>query len=263
MKLTVLGGAAACPNPGQGSSSYLLEIAGQRWLIDCGPDTISQLRRHAELDTIDAILISHVHSDHTLDLLPFRYGLRYMPGLERRRIPLWLPPGGIDFLDRVANAYSMGTEAADDFFSGVFDIRQYNPDEGLTLNGVSIHFFPTNHVVPCWAMRFESDEGVLVYLADTGPQDNLVDISRDADIFIGEGTFLDHEDVAETTDRPHLSAYEAGVIAREAGVRHFVFTHYWASLGPDRYIKAASEAFGGEVILAEPGTTVDLDNCTG
>lgn len=256
MRLTVLGGSAACPNPGQGSSSYLLEVAGQRWLLDCGPDTISELRKHAELDQIDQILISHVHADHTLDLVPYRYGLKYAPGIDRTCIPLWMPPDGSAFLRNVAAAFAAGTEGADDFFSEHFHVQEYDPDRTLTLNDVDIRFYRTNHPVPCWAMRIESSEGTLVYLADTGPQENLVEISRGADILICEGTFPDLEGIEGMTDRPHISADEAGAIAREAGARTFVLTHLWWTIGFERYLKSAEGEFGEGIVLAAPGVQV-------
>jgi ribonuclease BN (tRNA processing enzyme) len=256
MKVTVLGGAAACPNPGQGSSAYLVEIGGTTSLVDCGPNTISELRKHIELDDIDQILISHFHSDHTLDLVPYRYGLRYIPGMKPRRVPLWLPPNGHEFLSRVANAFAMGTEPADDFFDVVFDVRIYSAEEPLAIGSASVRFFQTNHPVPCWAMRFESTEGTLVYLADTGPQDNLVDIARNADILICEGTFLSESGDNMPDDRPHITACEAGEIGREAGVGELILTHYWASLGPDRYLADAESRFGRPVRLAHPGLVI-------
>jgi ribonuclease BN (tRNA processing enzyme) len=109
-------------------------------------------------------------------------------------------------------------------------------------------------------MRIESSDGLLVYMADTGPQDNLVDIARDADILICEGAYVDHAEVADVVERPHLSAYEAGTIAREAGARQLILTHYWASLGPENYVKAAEEGYQGKVTLAEPGVTLEVTN---
>src|SRR5579875_1707271 len=103
MKVTVLGGAAACPNPGQGCSSYLIEHGSSSLLLDCGPDTLSTLRQATDYRSIDAIIISHTHADHTLDLIPYRYGLRYEPAGERHRIPLWLPPDGSQFLEWLAS----------------------------------------------------------------------------------------------------------------------------------------------------------------
>jgi ribonuclease BN (tRNA processing enzyme) len=239
MRLTVLGGAAACPNPGQGSSAYLLDVAGQSFLLDCGPNTILELRKHREIDQVGTILISHVHSDHTLDLVPYRYGLKYIPGLSDRKIPLWMPPEGTAFLGRVANAFAMGTEGSDDFFDSLFEIHEYAHDGELSFDDVRVRLFRTNHPVPCWAMRVESSEGTLVYMADTGPQDNLVEIASGADILICEGTEVDHSKVDGIDERPHISAAEAGCIAREAGVGTFVLTHIWESLGPQNYVAAA------------------------
>lgn len=258
MRLTVLGGSAACPNPGQGSSSYLLEINDQRWLLDCGPDTLQELRKHAELDQIDQILISHVHADHTLDLIPMRYGLKYAPGIARNCVPLWMPPRGGEFLQRVSNAFAAGGESADDFFSSHFEINEYDPEQPLTIDGVTVRFYPTNHPVACWAMRIESSEGTLAYLADTGPQENLVEIARDADILICEGTFPDLEGLEGVSDRPHISADEAGAIARDSGAKQFILTHLWWTVGFDRYLASARREYDGEIIMAAPGVQVTV-----
>ncbi|MFW6075443.1 MAG: MBL fold metallo-hydrolase [Chloroflexota bacterium] len=258
MRLTVLGGSAACPNPGQGSSSYLLEVNGKRWLLDCGPDTLSELRKHVELDQIDQILISHVHADHTLDLIPYRYGLKYAPGIERVCIPLGMPPDGTDFLRRVSTAFAAGAEPADTFFSEHFEVTEYDPDQPLTLDDATVRFFRTNHPVPCWAMRIESDEGTLVYLADTGPQDDLVHIARDADILICEGTMLDAVGVENMIERPHISAEEAGRIARDSGAGIFVLTHLWWTIGFERYLESAHREYPGDIVLAAPGVQVSV-----
>ncbi len=259
MKLTVLGGAAACPNPGQGSAGYLLEFGGTTWLIDCGPNILQELRKHTELDRIDRILISHVHSDHTLDLVPFRYGLKYAPGMKLVRPVLSMPPGGRAFLNGVANAWAMGSEGTDGFFEDVFEIVEYDPTRELTAEQASVEFMRTNHPVPCWAMRIEHGGQSVVYLADTGPQDDLLHFSRNADILICEGTYPSHVDVVDMVDRPHLSAFEAGQLARDAEVRHFVLTHLWATAGLDRYREEAKSGAGRSVRLAEPGLTINLD----
>jgi ribonuclease BN (tRNA processing enzyme) len=258
MELTVLGGAAACPNPGQGSSSYLLRIEGGTWLLDCGPNTIQELRKHAELDEIEHIFISHVHSDHTLDLVPMRYGLKYAPGMKTVRPELHMPPQGRQFLDRVAHAFAMGTEGAEGFFDDVFHVSEYDPHAIMEFNGLTIRFHLTNHPVPCWAMRFESAEATLVYLADTGPQETLTAFAEGADILICEGTFPDLEEVADMVDRPHLSAFEAGEIARDARAKEFILTHLWSTPDPMHYLEAATEGYGGQVTLARPGVKASV-----
>jgi ribonuclease BN (tRNA processing enzyme) len=256
MEITVLGGAAACPNPGQGSSSYLVEIDGQHWLLDCGPNTIQELRRHIEIDQIRHILISHVHADHTVDLIPLRYGLKYAPAINATRPRLFMPPDGRAFLDRVASAFAMGTEGTNGFFDEEFQVNEYDPGTSLVLDSTEVSFLRTNHPVPCWAMRIETSGSSLVYLADSGPLDGLVRFAEGADILICEGTYPTNADAPDTDDRPHLSAFEAGQIARDAGVREFVLTHLWSTAGFDRYLDAATEAFGRQVTLARPGVRV-------
>jgi ribonuclease BN (tRNA processing enzyme) len=258
VKLTVLGGAAACPNPGQGSSSYVLEGRRTRLLLDCGPNTISELRRHVELNEIDAIIISHVHADHTLDLVPYRYGLKYMPGLASRTVDLWAPPDSAKFFERVACAFAMAGEGPETFFTDVFTVAEYSDETPLEIGEFRIEFFRTNHPVPCWAQRISSPDGLFVYLADSGPQANLVDIARGADIFVAEGTLIDTAGFPDDDHRLHITAFEAGSIAREAGVKHFVLTHLWSAIGFDRYCAEAKQGFGGDLVIAKPGLVVEI-----
>jgi ribonuclease BN (tRNA processing enzyme) len=254
MKLTVLGGSAACPGPGQGASSYLVEAQSQRWLLDCGPNTLLELRKHVEIEAVDGVIISHMHSDHTLDLVPLRYGLKYDPTVNLTRLPkLHLPPGGREQLNRLANAFAIGTEPAETFFEEVFAIDEYDPSSELRSGPVSVTFLLTNHPVACWAVRMSTPGGVLVYLADTGPMDGLVDFARNADILICEGTYPDAESAPDVPDRPHLTAAEAGAIGRASGARHLVLTHLWSTIGLDGYRVEASREFGRDVIVATPG----------
>src|SRR5688572_3773852 len=125
LSLTVIGGSAAWPNPGQGCSSYLLDNGQQQVLLDCGPDTLHELRKHIDYTDIDAVLISHCHADHILDLVPYRYGLVYGPKRPTRNIPLWLPPGGRQTFTELAEAFGGQGERTEEFWSTVFDIARY------------------------------------------------------------------------------------------------------------------------------------------
>lgn len=258
MQLTVLGGAAACPNPGQGSSAYLVEHDGTRLLLDCGPDTLSVLRAHTDFRAIDAVVISHIHSDHTIDLVPYRYGLKYGPGRVDRRIPLWLPPGGLDFLDRLAAAFAAGDEPPSPFFSEVFAAEEYDPAAARTLGPFTVRFQATRHYVPCWAIRVEAAGKALVYSADTGPSGDVVAFARDADLFVCEGTWLAGMVDVSDAKAGHLTAAKAGEMAAEAGAGRLLLTHMWEELGFERYREEAQRAFGHRVELARPGLVVEV-----
>lgn len=256
MRLTVLGGAAACPNPDQGCSSYLVESDGSQILLDCGSDTLSTLRSVTDFRSIGAIVISHTHSDHTLDLVPYRYGLKYAPGGPSHPIPLWMPPGGMHFLHGLAEAFATGTEESGSFFD-VFSAQEYEPNRPAEIGPFTIRFQRTRHFIPCWAIRLEVDGGSLVYLADTGTDEALIDFARDADLLICEGTHINLPTSEPPEPAGHLTARQAGEIAAAAGVHKLLLTHVWAELGFDRYRQEAESVFS-PVIIAQPKLVIEV-----
>lgn len=257
MRMTVLGGSAAWPNPGQGCSSYLFSTDGTRVVVDCGPATLIELRKHVDYHTIDAIVISHCHSDHMLDLVPYRYGLRYGPNRSVRRIPLWLPPGGPAFLARLAEALG-SSEGAATFWTDVFDVHEYDPRAKLDLNAMTVTFTPTQHYIDCYAMRLESRGGRrLFYSADTGSIDPLVDPARDCAVALIEATIDVHDD-GPVDLRGHITPEQAGELACRARVGHLVLTHLWSERPESALLAAVRTTYGGPVTIAKPGLTIDV-----
>lgn len=255
MEVTVLGGAAAAPNPGQGCAGFLIRSADDAVVLDLGPDTLSVLRQHIDYRAVSAVVISHLHSDHTLDLVPYRYGLKYGPGSPSSRIPLWLPPAGLDFLAAFAGVFAMG-EDAPSFFASVFAPCEYDPSSVLDACGLQIQFQETRHAIPCWAMRLEAAGSVLAYTADTASGPEIAGLARDADLLIAEATMPEGVDMGP---RPtHLTAGQAGKIAAEAGAKRLMLTHYWDELGPQTLLGEARAHFSGEVLLARPGLRVQV-----
>lgn len=253
----MLGGSAACPNPGDASSSYLIEQDEFKLVLDCGPGSVPVLRRYSRLRDVDAVMISHLHSDHTIDLVPFRYGLRYIPGGGGSRVPLWLPPGGRVFLDRLAHVFAVGPESEDTFFDTEFVASEFDPSMPLQVGPFQVSFTPTRHFIECWAMRFECDGRTLVYLADTNYMETLADFAREADVLICEATMP-----PPTPDDPksdgHLTGAEAGRLAQLADVRHLLLSHIWAENGLSLTGAQARSTFDGAITLAESGVRVDV-----
>lgn len=257
MQLVVLGGSAACPNPAQGCSGYLVSSAHTTLLLDCGPGTLPELLKHLSPNQLDNIIISHLHQDHIWDLIPLRYGLRYAPGLARRPMPLWLPPGGLDFLTSLQRVIALGNEPADDFFSAVFTMAEYDPSKSLSLGPMTIRFHSTRHWIPCWAMRIEEDQATLVYLADTGWSDDLIDFAHDADLLIVEITLTEQ---AEASAREgHLTPQQAGQLATLAQARQVLLTHYWMTPRLEEAVSLVQRVFSGPTLLARPGLTIAVN----
>lgn len=257
MKLTVLGGAAACPNPGQGCSSYLVEEGSASLLLDCGPDTLSVLREVADYRAIDAIIISHTHADHTLDLIPYRYGLRYELGEGRRKIPLWMPPGGTSFLERLAGALAHDDEESLEFFESTYQLSEYATDREYEIGPFRLRFMRTFHAIPCWAVRLEADGQSLTYLADSSFHQELIEFAKGSNIVVCEGTVL--ESLAGTSSelQTHMTAAQAGELASAAGVDQLILTHLWSALGFENYEAEARRHFGGTLHRAVPRLVVE------
>ena len=257
LTLTVLGGSAAWPNPGQGCSAYLVEDGNTSVLLDCGPNTLLELRKHVDYAALDAIVISHCHSDHVLDLVPYRYGLIYGPGDLNHRIPIWLPPGGRERMEMLGSAFDGQGEPYLSFWEPAFDLDEYDPVAVLTIGSLRISFAPTQHFIPCFAMRVEdSDNGALFYSSDTGSVQPLLGLVQGAGIVIAEATLEQHDDRPEA-ERGHMTPEDAGRLAAAAGAHSLVVTHLWSER-PDNVVeRTAAEHFDGRVLIAKPGLRVD------
>lgn len=254
-RMTVLGGSAAGVGTGMGCSGYYVERDGTRLVLDLGPNTLLELRKHTDFRMLDGIIISHLHLDHILDLFALRFTLAYTPHRAARRLPLWLPPGGAAMLDRTAQLFDEPVAEAT-WFSDLFAIEEYDPERYLTVGCATITFTPTIHYVPVWAMRLSGGEsGDLVYTADTGPAADLVDFCRDAEVLIAEATLL--EPGSEPWElRGHLTPEEAAELANATSAQTMVLTHIWEELDPQRFVDRAAAVYHGRLELARPGLTL-------
>lgn len=257
MRLTVLGGSAAGPNPGQGCSGYLVETRSSRIVLDLGPGTLPELRQHADYRALSGIVISHLHVDHVLDLVALRFALAYNPVGANRTVPLWMPPGGRSFLDGVGSAFAPEDDAAE-FFSAVFDISEYDPEQSLTVGDADITFAPTVHYIPCWGMNVRNGETgtSLAYTADTGPAADLSGIVTGATVLIADAG-NPSPDREPFEQRGHATAAEMATLAREHDVSTLVLAHLWQEFGFDRYESAARREYDGRIEIARPGLTIE------
>lgn len=259
MELTILGGSAATPNAGDASSGYLVSSGTTAILIDCGSGVVSKLRSCCDPRTLSGVIISHLHADHTLDLIALRYGLHYTPPGPGAAIPLYLPPGGSAFLARLAAVFALGNERASGFWDSVLAPREYGDylasGESLRIGDLAIRFAPMVHYIPVWALRIEevATGRVLTYSADTGPAAPLAEFAADSDLFLCEATLLQHSPGEAPAHRGHLTATEAGTIAATANVQRLVLTHLWAELGFEQYLADARTTFAGPIDVARSG----------
>ena len=204
MKLTLLGVYGPFPSAGKGCSSYLVEDGDTRILLDCGSGSLSRLRalRHGDL-SLDAIVLSHLHADHSGEIDLFRYMLEFgfgtaplpvlSPEIERLSYPVFRPVRVTD-----------GTEAK--------------------IGSLSLRFFAVRHAVPTVGVRITNGNGrSLFYTGDTGWFDGLADAAKNADLLLADACLVDGSN--EKALKNHMTVFEVVRLKNAAHCSRAVLTH--------------------------------------
>ncbi|MBM3666481.1 MAG: MBL fold metallo-hydrolase [Actinobacteria bacterium] len=254
VRVTVLGKSPSWQDAGGACSGYLLQQGDTNVLLDCGNGVFGKLRERISYTEIDAVLISHLHADHFLDLVPFSYALgnsllqQPVPvhshqGTDSPARPRLIAPAGAgQVFRRVVGAWGGETLIEDSFA-----LEEYAPGEEVTVGPIKAGFHPVPHFIDTFAVSLSSGESKVTYSADTRPGPEIVEIARDADLLIVEATLDSPEPEG---DRGHMTPAEAGEQARLAGAKRVVLTHISDELDPDWAREQASAAFGAPVELA-------------
>jgi ribonuclease BN (tRNA processing enzyme) len=254
MRLTVLGGSAASPNSGMGCAGLLVQTARARLVLDLGPGTLQELRRHTDFRTLDAVVVSHMHVDHVLDLLALRHALAYNPLPAPSPVPIWLPPGGAELLAQATAPFDACDEPGR--FATTVNIAEYDPARPLTIGDVMLTFAPAVHDIPAWAIRVQAPAGrALGYTGDTGPAAALAGFFTGSHVLVAEATLLE-PGARPAHERGSSTAAEAGALAAAAGVEILILTHMWEELGLAAYRAQAEAVFPGRIEMAAPGLSL-------
>ena len=247
MRLTVLGCSGTFPSAESGCSAYLVERDGFRLLVDAGNGAIGALQRYIGLLDLDAVVLSHLHADHCVDLVAYSYARRYHPD-QPPRLVVHGPRGTAERLSQVFD------KPPPDGLHDVYDFRTTAP--GTTRIGpFDVTLTPTAHPIECYAVTLAAGGRRLTYSADTGPSDDVVRGAAGSDVFLCESTWLDGDDYPRDL---HMTARQAGEHAARADVGRLVLIHTTAYLDQDAFVEQAGQAFGGPIERAAPGSVYDL-----
>jgi ribonuclease BN (tRNA processing enzyme) len=256
VRVTVLGKSPAFADAGGACSGYLVQEGASTMLMDIGNGVFGKLRAAVDYATVDAVVVSHMHADHCLDLVPFAYALIYAPDGRAREDPvrLMVPAGGRDQLRRIVGAWG-----GEELIEEAFELEEYESGAVLDAGDVRIrthdvpHFLPHTNALELSAPR--SGGGRITYGADHGPSEELVEFAQDTDLLMLEATLKAPE---EHGPRGHITAREAGEHGRRAGARRLVVTHVSDLIDPD-WVRAEAEAgFGGPVTVAAEGDVYEV-----
>jgi ribonuclease BN (tRNA processing enzyme) len=214
------------------------EEATRVW-IDAGPGTFFSLMDLMDPGLVTAVVLSHHHGDHVSGLFAALHWWGHGPQ-PREGVPLLAPA---ETLDRIT-AFLPGSNTLETVFRfdeiGDADVR-------------TATFRSTDHSVPTLGSRWSNGPRSLAYSADTGPGGEWTELAEGVDLFVCEASIQGER--ASDSYPHHLTAAEAGMIARSRHATRLMLTHIPPHLDPERSLREAERTFDRPVALAVPGTT--------
>lgn len=228
LECVILGEYGPFPAPGGACSGYLLRCEGVSVLMDCGPGTLSRLLQHQAPETLDAVVLSHLHFDHMSDLLSMGYALEIA---GRRDLPLYLPEGPPGVRDLLAK--------------GPYALM---PMEDFVLGDLAFSFCPARHPVPAFSLRVRRGDRALLYTGDTNWHGELLPFAKGCDLVLADAALT--EDLW-SPGAPHLCPRLCGELARDAGAGELVLTHLRPDVDGARVLAQAREMFPGARLARE------------
>ena len=254
MELIVIGaGPAYTDRRGAAAASYLLLAEGAALLLDLGQGSFPNLASTLEPSTLPAVVVSHLHPDHFIDLVPLRHYLRF-EFEPSRRVRVLGPAGLGDRLDAL--------HAAPGFAAASLDVAPLTAaTQRIGPFGVEARL--VTHTDESYAFRVcvAGTEGAgaaapgLVYSGDCGRAEDLIPLIRPGDTLLSEASF-GAGPVPEGAE--HLDASAAGRAATAGRAARLLLTHI--QMGCDRVdaLAAAQSTFAGPIQLLLEGDRFEL-----
>lgn len=251
MQLTVLGCSGSLCGPASPASGYLLTVPGEQPVVlDFGPGVLGALQRYMDPSAV-AVLLSHLHADHCIDLAGLLVWRRYAPSTLGGKTALYGPPGTAN---RIGAASSEYPDSIDDI-TDTFDVDTWVDGSEVKVGGMTVVPRKVNHPPQTYGLRITGPEDqTLAFSGDTGMCDEVVDLARNADVFLCEASWT-HDPENRPPDL-HLSGVEAGQIAARAEVKQLALTHIPPWTDTEAMVNEARSEFDGPIFAVAPGQVI-------
>lgn len=250
MEITILGSGTAIPEKERGSPGLAVRSEDTLLFLDPGAGSLYRAARFGiEVNRVDGVLLSHLHPDHTGDLVPLLFAFRNPEWPREETLFLFGPSGLLEFLKNLEATYGLWIAA-----EGYRREEKVLHPGSSSLKGVQVRTCPVRHGPAAIAFEIKESSGRrLVYSGDTEYCEELAVFAREADLLVLECSFPDGE------ERPgHLTPTEAGRIAGKARCRRLLLTHFYPACKGRDLLTPCRRQYDGPVELAEDGLVIQL-----
>jgi len=254
IRVTILGSGTCVPSLKRSTSSFLLQIRDNLLLFDLGAGAMRRLLEAGfGISQVSHIFLSHLHPDHTGELVSLLFATKY-PQTYRRRTPFQIvgSRGLHNFYDGLRTVYKEWIELEPGLMN-LIEMDNGGRDQ-LATDDFSVDTLPMSHIESSIGYRITGADGTTVaYSGDTDYCENAVALARDADLFICESALPDAMKV-----EGHLTPSLAGRIAAEAGVKRLLLTHFYPECESVDVEAQCRNTYNGPLIVAHDLMVVDV-----
>lgn len=249
VKVTVLGSAGSHPGNGRACASYLVSAGDHHLLLDCGNGSVANLLDAVDPAALDAVIISHLHPDHFVDLYGLHYALRFHP-TGAKKVDVYAPAGARELMTSLLIG-----DSADSFVSHL-PVHVAAAGERHELGPFEVELFAAYHPIETLASRIVVDGRIVAYSADSAFTRDLVPCALDADLFICDSTWASRD--APFPEGVHMTGTEAGTLAADASVERLMITHVFPQREPEQVAADAETVYDGIVWVARDREEYEL-----
>ena len=251
MRVVILGSGTLVPTGIRGPAGYAVLAGDETLLFDGGSGTLRRLHE-AGIDyrTIDQLFYTHVHPDHTGDLVPFLFAQRYRPAPPRTAdVALHGPRGFTAFVTHLKAIYGRWIEGPD----YALQVRELW-DSAAQVGPLRIAAIPMRHSVAAVGYRITREDGTTcAYTGDTDVTPRAVELARAAELLIADCSMPD-----EAKIDGHLTPRLVGELATAAEVRMVCLTHFYPPCDQVDVVAQCRRTFAGPVIAAADLMQIEL-----